>query len=70
METDGEKHPDTLQIERVVRGEASRAENRALVRHLLHGCPQCQKMARKSFAEGSQDGAGGGQPPRRNGFLR
>ena len=62
METDEEKHPDPLQIERVVRGEASRAENRALVRHLLHGCPRCQKMARKSLAEGSQDGAGGGQP--------
>jgi len=58
VETDEEEHPDPLQIERVVRGDASRAENGALVRHLLHGCPQCQKMARKSLAEDSQNGAG------------
>ena len=69
MKTAEERHPGPRQIERFVRGEASQAENKALVRHLLHGCPQCQKMARKSLAEGSQDGAGGRQPPRRNGFL-
>ena len=42
-------HPAPEQIERFVHGEASAAENRALVRHLLHGCPRCQKMARRCW---------------------
>jgi hypothetical protein len=47
MKTLVERHPDPQQIERFVRGEASGAENRALVRHLVHGCPRCQRLARK-----------------------
>ena len=43
-----EDHPDGAQIERLLRGETSRAENRALVRHLLRGCPRCQKTVRKT----------------------
>ena len=50
MKTAEEKHPDPKQIELFVRGEASPAENRALVRHLAHGCLQCQKVARTYWA--------------------
>ena len=42
---------DPQQVERFMRGTASLAENRTVVRHLLRGCPQCQAAARRNFHE-------------------
>jgi hypothetical protein len=39
-------HPDSTQLERFLRGEASRAEVRSVVRHLLTGCPECVAVTR------------------------
>lgn len=69
MKTAEKRHPDPLQIERFLRGETSRAENRALVRHLVHGCLQCQMLAHKSLAAGLRESEGGRQPPRRRNGL-
>jgi hypothetical protein len=49
--TTKESHPDPEQIRRFVQGEASPAENRELVRHLIHGCTECQKVVRKHWSE-------------------
>ena len=38
------RHPAPAQLCSFVRGELSREENRALVRHLLTGCPQCRQV--------------------------
>ena len=46
-----ERHPNLEQIRRFVRGEASPSENRKLVRHLLHGCSECQKVVRQYWSE-------------------
>ena len=35
------EHPKPDDLQRFLRGEASRAEARAVVRHLLAGCPEC-----------------------------
>ncbi|HSS76989.1 MAG TPA: hypothetical protein VLV54_09610 [Thermoanaerobaculia bacterium] len=35
------EHPKPDVLQRFTRGEASRAEARAIVRHLLAGCPDC-----------------------------
>jgi len=35
------KHPEPAELQRFLRGEASRDEARAIVRHLLAGCPEC-----------------------------
>jgi hypothetical protein len=37
-------HPNTWQLQRFLRGEATRAEVRAIVRHLLAGCPECSAV--------------------------
>jgi hypothetical protein len=37
-------HPAPARLGSFVRGELSREENRALVRHLLTGCPQCRQV--------------------------
>ena len=50
-----ERHPGLEQIRRFVRGEASPAENRELVRHLLHGCPEFQKLVRAYWSEEDSD---------------
>ena len=39
-------HPDPEQLERYMHGEASREEARAIVRHLLTGCPDCVAVTR------------------------
>lgn len=41
-----QEHPEPAELRRFLRGEASGAEARALVRHLLAGCPQCLKVTR------------------------
>gem|GEM_PF-2405945 len=37
-------HPSTGQLQRFLRGEASRDEVRAIVRHLLAGCLECTAL--------------------------
>lgn len=38
-------HPEALQVERFLRGELTRSEVRAVVRHLLTRCPRCVEVA-------------------------
>jgi len=40
------EHPDPRLFERFLRDETSPAENRAVVRNLLRGCPRCESEAR------------------------
>ena len=40
-------HPHPVNLLRFLRGETSRTENRGLVLHLLHGCPECSQVTRK-----------------------
>src|SRR5437763_835262 len=46
VESDGrvEMHPDRRELESFGRGLLSVAENRAIVRHLLLGCPRCVRI--------------------------
>ena len=39
-------HPAPAALQRFLRGEASRAEVRTVVRHLLAGCPECVAVTR------------------------
>lgn len=39
-------HPAPARLGSFIRGELSREENRALVRHLLTGCPDCAAVLR------------------------
>ena len=39
--TASRNHPEPAELQRFLRGEASRDEVRAIVRHLLAGCPEC-----------------------------
>lgn len=41
-----DRHPARDLLERFLSNAASPAENREIVRHLLTGCPQCQKITR------------------------
>jgi hypothetical protein len=41
-----ESHPTEDSLLRFLRGEASQAERRAVVRHLLAGCPECLAVTR------------------------
>jgi hypothetical protein len=43
MSTHGQ-HPGRQQLERFLRGEATRDEVRAIVRHLLACCPECSAV--------------------------
>jgi hypothetical protein len=45
------EHPDGVQVERFLLGETNRAENQRVVRHLLRGCPECQKAARAVWTQ-------------------
>jgi len=42
---DGE-HPTPDLLLRFIQGEATQGETRAVVRHLLAGCPRCLKVTR------------------------
>lgn len=46
LKAQAQSHPAPQQIERFVKGEASRDETRDVVRHLLVGCPKCQQAVR------------------------
>lgn len=39
-------HPAPRQLERFLRGEATRTEKHAVVRHLLAGCSECTAVLR------------------------
>ena len=39
--------PEPARLERFFRGELTRDEAHALVRHLLTGCPQCLRRTRR-----------------------
>ena len=42
----GSAHPGLARLSSFVRGELSREDNRAVVRHLLTGCPACAAVLR------------------------
>lgn len=46
------EHPDTQLLERFMRAELKSAERKAIVRHLLTGCPQCVAVTRRLWALG------------------
>jgi hypothetical protein len=52
------EHPTPDELQRLLRGEASRDEGRSLVRHLLAGCPECAAVMRPmaGFREGTTGG--------------
>jgi hypothetical protein len=42
-----QNHPDPTRLAGFLRGELSRAEAKAVVRHLLAGCPTCSEVIRR-----------------------
>jgi hypothetical protein len=48
--------PEPARLERFFRGDLTRDEARALVRHLLTGCPQCLRRTRRLWRLGSKGG--------------
>ena len=40
-------HPTESELERFLRGELTRSETRAVVRHLLAGCEICRAVTRR-----------------------
>ena len=47
-------HPDPADLERFMRGELGETERRAVVRHLLAGCPKCVAVTRRYWRRGDQ----------------
>jgi hypothetical protein len=47
--TTEETHPEPEQIRRFLLGEGDSATNQHVARHLLRGCPECQKLARAAW---------------------
>ena len=47
-------HPDEGRLKAFMRGELPREEVRAIVRHLLAGCPECLKVTRRLFELGER----------------
>jgi hypothetical protein len=52
-------HPEAEQVERFLRGELTRAEVRAVVRHLLTRCPRCVEVAGRLWNLGDPVPLGG-----------
>jgi len=59
---DSRHHPKPDLLLRFLRGEATRTERRAIVRHLLAGCQQCAAVTRPVFHLGDRLLADG-EPP-------
>jgi hypothetical protein len=55
-------HPAESELERFMRGELTRSETRAVVRHLLAGCEVCRAVTRRLWGFGDRPGE------RRTGF--
>lgn len=58
-----ERHPDRAELLSFGRGLLSAAENRAVVRHLLLGCPRCLRFTARLLPvgfDGAEDGAAPG----------
>lgn len=47
-------HPTSLALKGFMLGELPRAEARAIVRHLLRGCPQCVQVTGRLWSLGEQ----------------
>ena len=47
-------HPDPADLELFMRGELGKTERRAIVRHLLTGCPECVLVTRNYWRRGDQ----------------
>lgn len=45
----GLEHPHRRELERFLRGDSPREEARAVVRHLLKGCPECVKVSARAW---------------------
>jgi hypothetical protein len=50
------EHPHPTLLLRFLGGETSKSENRAIVRHLLGGCPACAAVLRPIWTLGDQGG--------------
>jgi hypothetical protein len=61
-----EDHPDPQILESFMRDEATRDENRVIVRHLLAGCGECLQVTRRLWSLGETRLADG---PRRAAFA-
>lgn len=49
-----ENHPSQADLKRFMRGELPRPEVRAIVRHLMAGCPECLEVTRRLFELGER----------------
>jgi tetratricopeptide (TPR) repeat protein len=49
------QHPPPELLERFLRNDTEAAENRKVVRHLLAGCPECQKVTRALWVLGEDE---------------
>jgi tetratricopeptide (TPR) repeat protein len=47
-------HPDPLLLERFMRNETEARERRAIIRHLLAGCPQCSVITSRLWGFGEE----------------
>lgn len=47
-----EGHPAERELKAFMRGELERGEVRAIVRHLLAGCPRCTEVTRRVWGLG------------------
>lgn len=50
----GDEHPAKHDLYRLMRGELSRSEAKAVVRHLLRGCPACRRVTRRLWSFGEE----------------
>lgn len=49
------QHPSSELLERFLRHDTGAAENRQVVRHLLSGCPECQRVTRALWVLGEDE---------------
>lgn len=47
-------HPAAADLARFIHGELKRPEARAIVRHMLTGCPQCVAVTRRLWSLGQR----------------
>jgi hypothetical protein len=54
-------HPEAERVERFMRGELTKPESRAVVRHLLTRCPRCLEVASRLWSLGTVPRQTGGR---------